>query len=94
MGGILIGGMVRWVLRWGGGYIGEEVVEKVMNEREKRGGGVGLKCLEVGDSLVVKKDCWLVEKRDRLKRVGKKEEKSGVGCRGVEKRERLGDRVE
>ena len=92
--GIFIGGIVTWVLTSGRRYIPEQVVEKLMNETQKTPAPVVPDSLQVADTLVVKKDSSLVQKKDILKTVAKKEEKTPVAPTPVPKRETLADTVE
>ena len=94
LAGIFIGGIVTWVLTSGRRYIPEQVVEKLMNETQKTPAPVVPDSLQVADTLVVKKDSSLVQKKDALKTVAKKEEKTPVASTSVPKRETLADTVE
>ena len=94
LAGIFIGGIVTWVLTSGRRYIPEQVVEKLMNETQKTPAPVVPDSLQVADTLVVKKDSSLVQKKDTLKTVAKKEEKTPVVSTPVPKRETLADTVE
>lgn len=94
LAGIFIGGIVTWVLTSGRRYIPEQVVEKLMNETQKTPAPVVPDSLQVADTLVVKKDSSLVQKKDILKTVAKKEEKTPVAPTPVPKRETLADTVE
>lgn len=94
LAGIFIGGIVTWVLTSGRRYIPEQVVEKLMNETQKTPAPVVPDSLQVADTLVVKKDSSLVQKKDTLKTVAKKEEKTPVAPTPVPKRETLADTVE
>lgn len=94
LAGIFIGGIVTWVLTSGRQYIPEQVVEKLMNETQKTPAPVVPDSLQVADTLVVKKDSSLVQKKDTLKTVAKKEEKTPVASTPVPKRETLADTVE
>lgn len=94
LAGIFIGGIVTWVLTSGRRYIPEQVVEKLMNETQKTPAPVVPDSLQVADTLVVKKDSSLVQKKDTLKTVAKKEEKTPVASTPVPKRETLADTVE
>lgn len=94
LAGIFIGGIVTWVLTSGRRYIPEQVVEKLMNETQKTPAPVVPDSLQVADTLVVKKDSSLVQKKDALKTVAKKEEKTPVAPTPVPKRETLADTVE
>lgn len=94
LAGIFIGGIVTWVLTSGRRYIPEQVVEKLMNETQKTPAPVVPDSLQVADTLVVKKDSSLVQKKDTLKTVAKKEEKTPVASTSVPKRETLADTVE
>lgn len=94
LAGIFIGGIVTWVLTSGRRYIPEQVVEKLMNETQKTPAPVVSDSLQVADTLVVKKDSSLVQKKDTLKTVAKKEEKTPVAPTPVPKRETLADTVE
>lgn len=94
LAGIFIGGIVTWVLTSGRRYIPEQVVEKLMNETQKTPAPVVPDSLQVADILVVKKDSSLVQKKDILKTVAKKEEKTPVAPTPVPKRETLADTVE
>lgn len=94
LAGIFIGGIVTWVLTSGRRYIPEQVVEKLMNETQKTPASVVPDSLQVADTLVVKKDSSLVQKKDTLKTVAKKEEKTPVAPTPVPKRETLADTVE
>lgn len=94
LAGIFIGGIVTWVLTSGRRYIPEQVVEKLMNEMQKTPAPVVPDSLQVADTLVVKKDSSLVQKKDALKTVAKKEEKTPVASTSVPKRETLADTVE
>ena len=94
LAGIFIGGIVTWVLTSGRRYIPEQVVEKLMNETQKTPAPVVSDSLQVADTLVVKKDSSLVQKKDTLKTVAKKEEKTPVASTSVPKRETLADTVE
>ena len=94
LAGIFIGGIVTWVLTSGRRYIPEQVVEKLMNETQKTPAPVVQDSLQVADTLVVKKDSSLVQKKDILKTVAKKEEKTPVAPTPVPKRETLADTVE
>lgn len=94
LAGIFIGGIVTWVLTSGRRYIPEQVVEKLMNETQKTPAPVVSDSLQVADTLVVKKDSSLVQKKDILKTVAKKEEKTPVAPTPVPKRETLADTVE
>lgn len=93
--GIFIGGIVTWVLTSGRRYIPEQVVEKLMNETQKTPAPVVPdSSLQVADTLVVKKDSSLMQKKDTLKTAAKKEEKTPVVSTPVPKRETLADTVE
>lgn len=92
--GIFIGGIVTWVLTSGRRYIPEQVVEKLMNETQKTPAPVVPDSLQVADTLVVKKDSSLMQKKDTLKTAAKKEEKTPVVSTPVPKRETLADTVE
>lgn len=94
LAGIFIGGIVTWVLTSGRRYIPEQVVEKLMNETQKTPAPVVPDSLQVADTLVVKKDSSLMQKKDTLKTVAKKEEKTPVASTPVLKRETLADTVE
>lgn len=94
LAGIFIGGIVTWVLTSGRRYIPEQVVEKLMNETQKTPAPMVSDSLQVADTLVVKKDSSLVQKKDTLKTVAKKEEKTPVASTSVPKRETLADTVE
>lgn len=94
LAGIFIGGIVTWVLTSGRRYIPEQVVEKLMNETQKTPAPVVPDSLQVADTLVVKKYSSLVQKKDTLKTVAKKEEKTPVASTPVPKRETLADTVE
>lgn len=94
LAGIFIGGIVTWVLTSGRRYIPEQVVEKLMNEMQKTPAPVVPDSLQVADTLVVKKDSSLMQKKDTLKTVAKKEEKTPVASTSVPKRETLADTVE
>lgn len=94
LAGIFIGGIVTWVLTSGRRYIPEQVVEKLMNETQKTPAPVVSDSLQVADTLVVKKDSSLMQKKDTLKTVAKKEEKTPVAPTPVPKRETLADTVE
>lgn len=94
LAGIFIGGIVTWVLTSGRRYIPEQVVEKLMNETQKTPAPVVPDSLQVADTLVVKKDSSLMQKKDTLKTVAKKEEKTPVAPTPVPKRETLADTVE
>ena len=73
--GIFIGGIVTWVLTSGRRYIPEQVVEKLMNETQKTPAPVVSDSLQVADTLVVKKDSSLVQKKDTLKPSRRKKKK-------------------
>ena len=76
-------------------YIPEQVVEKLMNETQKTPAPVVVSdSLQLADTLVVKTDSSLVQKKDTLKTVAKKEEKTPVASTSVPKRETLADTVE
>ena len=75
-------------------YIPEQVVEKLMNETQKTPAPVVPDSLQVADTLVVKKDSSLMQKKDTLKTAAKKEEKTSVAPTPVPKRETLADTVE
>ena len=95
LAGIFIGGIVTWVLTSGRRYIPEQVVEKLMNETQKTPALVVVSdSLQLADTLVVKTDSSLVQKKDTLKTVAKKEEKTPVASTSVPKRETLADTVE
>ena len=95
LAGIFIGGIVTWVLTSGRRYIPEQVVEKLMNETQKTPAPVVVSdSLQLADTLVVKTDSSLVQKKDTLKTVAKKEEKTPVASTSVPKRETLADTVE
>lgn len=94
LAGIFIGGIVTWVLTSGRRYIPEQVVEKLMNETQKTPAPVVSDSLQVADTLVVKTDSSLVQKKDTLKTVAKKEEKTPAASTPVPKRETLADTVE
>lgn len=94
LAGIFIGGIVTWVLTSGRRYIPEQVVEKLMNETQKTPAPVVPDSLQVADTLVVKKDSSLMQKKDTLKTAAKKGEKTPVVSTPVPKRETLADTVE
>lgn len=95
LAGIFIGGIVTWVLTSGRRYIPEQVVEKLMNETQKTPAPVVVSdSLQLADTLVVKTDSSLVQKKDTLKTVAKKEEKTPAASTPVPKRETLADTVE
>ena len=95
LAGIFIGGIVTWVLTSGRRYIPEQVVEKLMNETQKTPAPVVVSdSLQLADTLVVKTDSSLVQKKDTLKTAAKKEEKTPVASTPVPKRETLADTVE
>lgn len=94
LAGIFIGGIVTWVLTSGRRYIPEQVVEKLMNETQKTPAPVVPDSLQVADTVVVKKDSSLMQKKDTLKTAAKKEEKTPVVSTPVPKRETLADTVE
>lgn len=92
--GIFIGGIVTWALTSGRRYIPEQMVEKLMNEAQKASTPVAPNALQVADTLVVKNDSSLMQKKDTLKIAVKKEEKKSVASTSVPKRETLADTVE
>lgn len=92
--GIFIGGILTWALTSGRRYIPEQVVEKLMNETRKTPAPVVPDSLQVADTSAVKTDSSLVQKKDTLKTVVKKEEKTPVASTPVPKRETLADTVE
>lgn len=95
LAGIFIGGIVTWVLTSGRRYIPEQVVEKLMNETQKTPAPVVVSdSLQLADTLVVKTDSSLVQKKDTLKTAAKKEEKTPAASTPVPKRETLADTVE
>lgn len=95
LAGIFIGGIVTWVLTSGRRYIPEQVVEKLMNETQKTSAPVVVSdSLQLADTLVVKTDSSLVQKKDTLKTAAKKEEKTPAASTPVPKRETLADTVE
>lgn len=95
LAGIFIGGIVTWALISGRRYIPEQVVEKLMNETQKTPAPVVVSdSLQLADTLVVKTDSSLVQKKDTLKTAAKKEEKTPAASTPVPKRETLADTVE
>lgn len=92
--GIFIGGIVTWALISGRRYIPEQVVEKLMNETRKTPAPVVPDSLQVADTLVVKTDSSLMQRKDTLKTAVKKEERTPVASTPVSKRETLADTVE
>ena len=70
-------------------------VEKLMNETQKTPAPVVSDSLQVADTFSCKKKILLlVQKKDTLKTVAKKEEKTPVASTSVPKRETLADTVE